>query len=356
VVRRRIEVEDQVLRFSCLEEVVVNVRNASRPPTPTSRPADLLDEWVGVGLIAPEQADRIREHEQARHDRRRRLALAPTPGVPAGPSLVVEALGYLGGVIMLVGAGILVGLYWADIPMALRLLLMAVTVLALVGAGVAVPDRLGDAAARLSSVLWALGVAASGVFFTVLSTDVLDRHDEDSLVVVGFGTAVVAAVLWWLRRSPLQQLALLVPLVIGAAGLGWQLGGDDSSLPSLAMWTVGAAWTALAWAGLLTPRATGVALGALAAVFGTMGTESDLLILLGLLTAVAMVALALSERSLPWLAVAALATLWTAPRAAVEWFPGRLSAALTLIVTGGLLVGAAVWVARHQGATKPPAG
>jgi hypothetical protein len=59
--------------------------------------------------------------------------------------------------------------------------------------------------------------------------------------------------------------------------------------------------------------------------------------------------LALWARSLPWLGVAAVALLWTMPRAAGAWFPGTLSAALTLIVTGGALVGAAAWVARHQG-------
>jgi hypothetical protein len=51
--------------------------------------------------------------------------------------------------------------------------------------------------------------------------------------------------------------------------------------------------------------------------------------------------------------VAAIALLWTMPRAADAWFPGRLSAALTLMVTGGALVGAAVWVARHQGEQPP---
>jgi hypothetical protein len=65
------------------------------------------------------------------------------------------------------------------------------------------------------------------------------------------------------------------------------------------------------------------------------------------------VALALWERSLPWLGVGAVAMLYASPRAAVAWFPGRLSAALTLIVTGGVLVGASVWVARHR-AGQPP--
>jgi hypothetical protein len=77
--------------------------------------------------------------------------------------------------------------------------------------------------------------------------------------------------------------------------------------------------------------------------------NADVGIALALATAVAAGVLALWARSLPWLGVAAVALLWTMPRAAGAWFPGTLSAALTLIVTGGALVGAAAWVARHQG-------
>ena len=329
-------------------------RNVLHPPT--SGTSDLLDEWVGARLIAAEQADRIRAHEEARHDRLPRLALAPAPALPTGPSLVVEALGYLGGVIMLVGSGILVGIYWGDIPVALRLALLGIVAAALVGGGRAVPDRLGDAAIRLRSVLWALAVAVTGGFFTVLTGDVLDRYDEQALVIIGPCTAAVAAVLWWARRTWLQQLTLLAPLVLSAVGVGGELGGMDSSVPGTAVWVVAAVWTALALAGRLVPRVPGVGFGVIAAVVGSMSMNSDAGMLLGLLTAAAMVGLALHERSLPWLGVAALATLWTAPRATVEWFPGRLSASLTLIGTGALLVGAAVWVARHQSVTKPPAG
>jgi hypothetical protein len=326
-------------------------RNAAHAQ-PVSGPApeapDLLDEWVGAGLIAPEQAERIRAHEAARHDRRPRLAAAPAVA-PVGPSLVVEALGYLGGVIMLVGAGILVGLYWGDLPVVLRLLLVGVTAAALVGAGFAVPDRLGEAADRLRAVLWALAVAATVGFFTVLTADVLDVYDEDSLLVIGPGTAVVAATLWSLRRTWLQQAGLLVALVLSAIGVTGQVTGMDSSWPGAVVAAVGVTCAVLAWAGRFAPRESGVSFGVVVAVAGSMGIDNDAGILLALLVAVAMVALALGERSLPWLGIAALATLWTAPRAAVAWFPGRLSASLTLIVTGGLLVGAAVWVARHQG-------
>jgi hypothetical protein len=317
----------------------------------THRPSpslvDLLEGWVDAGLITTEQSRAIQQHEAERSGARPGVTVAPSP--EKGPSLVVEALGYIGGVVMLVGAGILVGMYWADLSVALRLLLIGATALALVGAGFAVPDRLGEAAGRLRSVLWAVGVAATAGFLGVFSTEVLDRYDEHALVVIGPCTAAVAGILWWLRSTWLQQLALFVPLLLAAVGVGLELTSTDSSWGGALMWGVAVGWTVLSWAGWLEPRMTGVAMGVLGAVLGALTIRADVGIALGLATAVAAAALSLWERSLPWLGMAAIALLWTVPRAAAEWFPGRLSAALTLIVTGGALVGAAVWVARHQG-------
>jgi hypothetical protein len=319
-------------------------------PAPAAAPApslvEALEDWVDAGLITPEQSRAIREHEAEPHERR--AALASAPSRESGPSLVVEALGYLGGVVMLVGAGILVGMYWADLSVALRLILIAVTALAVVGAGFAVPDRLGEAAGRLRSVLWAVGVAATAGFLGVFSNEVLDRYDEHALVVIGPCTAVVAGILWWLRPTWLQQLALFVPLMLAAAGVATELTSSSSSWGGGAIWAVAVGWALVCWAGRLAPRVSGVALGALGAVLGAMIMDAEVGIALGLATGVATAAVALWERSLPWLAVAAIALLWTMPRAAGAWFPGPLSAALTLIVTGGVLVSAAVWVARHQ--------
>ena len=237
--------------------------------------------------------------------------------------------------------------------MLLRLVLLGATALGLVGAGFAVPDHLGDAAGRLRSVLWAAGVAATAGFLGVFSAEVLDRYDEHALVVIGPGTALVAGLLWWLRSTWLQQLALFVPVVLAAMGIGMELTSTSSSWGGWTMWTVAVVWAVLSWTGRLEPRTSGVAMGLLGAVLGAMTMASDVGIALGLATAVAAVVAALWDRSLPWLGVAALALLWTMPRAANAWFPGALSAALTLIVTGGALVGAAIWVARHQGEPTP---
>lgn len=315
-----------------------------RPPAP---PSDHLEDWVAAGLITPEQARAIRDHE-ARATGGGARSVAPRTGSPAGTSLVVEALGYLGGIIMLVGAVILVNLYWEDLPTAARLLLPAAAAVALVAAGSAVPDRLGDAARRLRSVLWALAVVATATFFAVFAVDVLDRQDEASLVVVGPCTAALAALLWRLRRTWLQQLALLVPLVLTAAGLAHEIDGLDTDWYGGLTWILAVVWSMLAYAGRLEPRVTGVGFGGLVGTFGALTISNDLGIVLALATAGALVVVALHERSLPWLAVGAISVLESAPRTAVQWFPGRLSAAITLIVAGGLLVLAAVWVARHQ--------
>ena len=162
-----------------------------------------------------------------------------TPTAPTGPSLVVEALGYLGGAIMIAGAGILVGQYWADIPGPLRLVLTGATAIALIAGGVAVPERLGDAAGRLRSVVWALAVVTTASFFTTFAGEVLDRHDEQALIITGTCTALVGGVLWWRRRTWLQQLAFLLPLVMAAQGLGFTITDDlDNSraAPSPGWW------------------------------------------------------------------------------------------------------------------------
>ena len=307
--------------------------------------SDLLRDWVDAGLITPEQSRSIRTYEAGSRPPR------PGPDVVEPTlrprSLVVEVLGYLGGIVMMVGATILVGLQWPDLAVGSRLTIVGLTALALVAAGFAVPQRLGDAAARLRSVLWAAGVVATGGFFTVV-TDAWHRYDEDALIIIGPTSALLATFLWWLHRRSLQQVALLVPLLLSVAALALQLNGDEALAPGLAVWSTAVTWTVLAWAGRIPPRVSGVAFGAFGALFGSMIMGNDIGIAIGLLTGVAMAALALSESSLPWLGVAAVTMLYASPRAALEWLPGRLSAALTLIVTGAVLVIAAVWVARHR--------
>ncbi|MFM8303702.1 MAG: DUF2157 domain-containing protein, partial [Actinomycetota bacterium] len=80
-----------------------------RPDTPvdvhTAGPDAGLQRWVDAGLISDEQARAIVAFETARQATRPRSRVSP----------VVEALAYVGGVLLAVGAGMLVGQHWDEL-------------------------------------------------------------------------------------------------------------------------------------------------------------------------------------------------------------------------------------------------
>lgn len=310
---------------------------ASRPSTEVEAPGHLA-EWVAAGLLSEAQATAIRQHEVEAG------RLHPTDG-RSGPSLVVEALGYLGALVMVVGAAILVGAYWPDLPVAGRLALLGAAAGLLLATGFAVLRRTEDAAVRLRAVLWAAGVTATAGFMVVLSDQVLDLHRADQLWLVGAVTAVAAGGLWLVRRTSVQLIAFFVPVLLTSVGVTLRFTDDETWAAGVA-WAVGVLWAATSWASWIGPRVTGVACGALGAVLGALSMDRDLGIALGVGTAAATVALSLVERDRVWLAVGALTVLYTIPRAAEAWFPGQRSAALTFILVGAVLVGSAVWMAR----------
>ena len=105
-------------------------RSGNAPRRPAPRPAasvaDDLDRWVAAGLLAPDQAKAILEHEGSRPPPE---VLTPQPTAPAvhGPSsrfpLAAEALGYLGGALALTGLVLVLVHYWPDLAWAGRLAL-----------------------------------------------------------------------------------------------------------------------------------------------------------------------------------------------------------------------------------------
>ncbi|MFC6285846.1 hypothetical protein ACFP3Q_01405 [Nocardioides sp. GCM10027113] len=272
------------------------------------------------------------------------------PGQPM-PSRVVEAVGYVGGALAALGGVIVVGAAWEDLSVWVRLALLGVAVVALIGGGFVMPGHLGATAGRLRSAFWALGVVAATGLFAVVAVDLLHREDEDVFLPAFAPAAVVAAVLWWRCQRVLQQAAMLALVLLSASALAEQLTLTDSAWLGAEIWALGTACMVLAWLGWFPPRVAGVSLGALAALLGSYGMLNDLGFALGFLTAAALVVLAVRERRLTWLAVAATAVMLTGPSAAFDWFPGRLGAALSLVVPGGLILAAAVWVTRHR---SPP--
>lgn len=339
----------------------------------------MLDRWVRQGLLTPEQAQQIYAAEQAGR------VPAPAPETPAGPAgiqapapaespppaappaappragLAVEALGYLGGLLAIAATMILLGMYWEDLSTAVRLALSGVTAVALIGAGLAAGS--GTEAGhgqrgRLRAVLWLLSVGATAAFLAILGGQSLDLASDDTVLLVGAGSAAVAAVLYARCRSILQHLALFGTVALTAGALGARVHWDEPTIVGLAVWGVGVAWFAAGELGWLAPAGAARYVGAAGAVFsGAALTQSGWGNVLALLTIAALFAGGVRLDSLGLLGIAAYGVLQIVPASVDYFFPGRLAVPVALLVTGGLLVGLAVVVARRhaRGERQPSA-
>ncbi|MGA5298407.1 DUF2157 domain-containing protein [Nucisporomicrobium flavum] len=297
----------------------------------------LIEHWTRAGLMSPEQARRLR---------------ADLPAPPRRAGLVAEGLGYLGGALVAVAAGLVAGEFWAELGRVGRPVVVGAIALLLAGAGVMVPSSTGSAA-RLRAVLWS--GACGAVLGTVLLADELAGWGaETALVVAAAGALLCAAVFWALSRHPLQHAtAFAAGLLLAAAVVG--LLPHPGVLPGLAVWAVGVAWGLAAWAGVVRPPLLGRWFGALAATGGAVaiagvGWGSALAVA----TVLALVAAAVTIRDTVLLIVAAAGVLLILPAVVGLWFPGMVSAAMAVLTTGLVLVVAAVLQARRQ--SRGPGG
>ena len=317
-------------------------REHSDSPSSTSAPTSLevlVTGWVRDGVISPAQGRAI----LAGGDRP--VSLPSWRG--RGHSLVVEALGYLGGAIVVAAVVLISARYWDELGDGGRVAVLAVGSIALVGAGALLPVRRGQASARLRAVLWLASTVTVAASLGVLGDAWLDLHAAGLALFVGVGTTAYAGVLWWRWRSGIQQAAAVMAAALAAAALLAQLSATDS-LPGLGPWTVGVVWWLLAWGGLTTPPRLGQLGGAAIAIGGAMATAgSDAGTWLVLVTLVAVVWVGLVLRDVWQLGVGALGVVLNVPQAVERWFPGSLAAPLVLLVVGTAVVGFAVYAARR---------
>lgn len=329
---------------------------------------DSIDHWLTDGVITEEQAEAMRSDLQAQ------VAQAPsaqTSGAEPAPevapahaehrtSLLIEALGYLGGVIILTAIILVVSQFWEDFTAPVRLSTIAAAFGLLLIAGFVVPQSLGGPGVRLRSVLWLGATIAWSGLVAFTGNEYLDLTDERLGLFAAAITIPVAAILWFWHRQPLQHLAFFASITI-VAGTGVALLPDPSigvaaeSLPGAMIWGVGVAWFLLAWGGIVRPRELGLALGSIIAIFAamtTMGgdptTQAWPGAVLMLVTLAALVTIAVLFRDFLLLVIAAVGALQGMPIAMSIFFPGLLWAALALLVIGAALIGAAIVIARSR--------
>lgn len=308
----------------------------------------LLDRWVERGWIQREQADRIRTEEGWEP---RPATSAAAAHVAGRGSLIVEALGYLGGVLIVVAAVLLANRYWASIPTWGRVALPVAAAAVLLGAGWLAYRHRSARTTRLRAVLWLASTAAVAVAFWVAGRDVLGLPENENLALLaGVGTAAYAGVLYVYSPIFLQQMALFAALATAAGAAAGTLPKGEGAPSGLAIWGLGAIWLAVGWGNLLRPRRGALVLGAVGTLVGAMITLSagDWGYVFALTTVAALVTLAVLLGDLIMLGIAAVGALQVLPATVMHFFPGALTAPLALLAAGLLLLAGALYLTRRR--------
>jgi hypothetical protein len=297
-----------------------------------------LQHWLAEGILTPEQAEQIRRDEGA-------PATPPQPPVRR-TALVTEALGYVGGVLVLLASVLLAAQYWDDLSLAVRLTVVGASSALLLVVGLVVPAREGSAGERLRSAAWVLSAGALAFFLGLLSHEVFELGGEDAVLLVAGGTALYALALWARSRAVLQQLAAFVALAVTAAALvdkATPSGPGTDFYAGLGVIAVGALWLVLGVRQVLEPHRLVLVQGGLATVLGAgMTLDSDWGRVLGLVVIAVIVLLAVRIDELALLAVGAFGMLVIVPNVVTEWFPGAVAAPLALLIGGAVLILAAL--------------
>jgi hypothetical protein len=263
---------------------------------------------------------------------------------------VAEALGYAGGVLAIAAGIYLAGELWPGLSTGAVLAFAAVACVIL-GAGGAAVRSTGDAALRrLRSVLWLLSTVSLAAFTGTLADQVWRFGPESATLVTAAASAAYGAVLWRRTRGVLQHLAVFASLVVLAAAAVDRLApGLGAWGPGLAIWGLSALWGVAVMRGYLPPVTTGY----VAAGIGLLaGAQLTMQVAAGQALAAATVAGLLAAGVLlrqAWLvALGAVGVLLVVPQTATRYLPMSAAAPLAIFVAGVVLVGAAVWLARHR--------
>lgn len=269
----------------------------TRPRTDDARLEASLSAWQRAGLLDAEHADAIRAFEAGvppAPEVDGTLAAAPT-GTARRVPVAAEALGYLGAILGVVGAVLLVVRRWQSMPTDTRLGVSLAACLVLLVGGASVPHRDEPVLERLRSFLWlgcvAAGALTAGVF---MHDEVLDSDQWSLIVFAGAAVAtILSLVLWWQRERPLLQLTYVAGALVTVGTMAAQ--AWDTAAVGVAVWTTGWLFVVAGIAGLTTTTWITVGAGAVGTAVGGAMTASDLRgpgLIMWLLTAVALFSLA----------------------------------------------------------------
>lgn len=293
-----------------------------------------LQEWVSAGLIDEDQAQAIRSHEE-------------TPQKETRVPLVVEALGYVGGLLALVAIIIILAESWDEIGTFAKLGMVGVVAIVVLGLGAYFKTLPNEAAGRLSSFLWVLGTATVALWSGIFADLVLEVPDKAVPLLSSLAGLALALLLYVLSRSSLQQLVLVVAVGASLVSASVYLEQNVEGI-GLAIWGIGVAWLILAWGEQVPPQTTAYVLGSLIMLVGPLALIDAVswAAILGVLSSVALVTVGVVVRRVVLLGIGGLGLFGYVPAAIFNYFGDSISIAVGLLISSGILLAAALVLAR----------
>jgi len=240
-------------------------------------PSEKWQEWVTAGLLTPEQVSAISayEHSQAMPEDQTGSAEGDTASRSRHFSTAVpEAVGYLGGLLALIGLVALLARVWDGVALGARLGITAgAAVLLGLAGGFLVVER-GAALNRLRAVLWTLSTAATGIAVGIGVGEGFPNSAARTVVVTtGLAVLIQSGALWAGRDRPLQLVTNLTAWpVVTAAAVSHFVSGFGQGI---AVWVTGVVVLWLGITKIVTARIGWVVIGAVTAVVGSAFTASE---------------------------------------------------------------------------------
>lgn len=319
--------------------------------------SERLERWHRAGLLAADQVGAILAHEAARPA----PALPPPTGAPVRPpqgadrrARIAEVVGYVGAAFALGAIGLLVAEFWSELVVWARVALAGVLTATALAAGALLRGRAvhSEAIDRLVGALWAVGVAGVAWTSGIVAWDVVGIEERWMPTVVGGSAAIVAAVLLYVGRHVLVQLAGFVALGSAVAGTLVAIAPlEPGALAFGTLITGGAiAWGLAGAGGWLGPRTSAEVTGAVFALIGTQVLTATgwprWALAFGIVLALVLVLLSIPGGRIHLLYIGAFGLFVNVPRLVVELFADTLGAPATLLTTGVLLILMAVGLGR----------
>ena len=316
---------------------------------------DVLERAVNRGQITRETADAILSSEASEAVSLRSTLGAHRERVVASPT--VEAIGYVGSILALVGVGFFVGRAWDDIGQPGRIGMLAGLAAFLLMVGLLLHNEEEAVIWRLRNFVLLLSTGALAGCTGVVLVDTFDWRGESVAISIGLVATVYSAALWMLQDRPAQQLSTFVGMLV-ASGAAMSWWGHAGAL-GLTVLGLGAAWTFLGALGLLPPRPVALVLGLAATLLGPSFTDQSFgrwSPVIGLVVATLLLGIGGVSREFAFTGFGVIGLLAYLTYGVARWFGDSLKAPGVLVVAGfALLIATVILIRRGRGGHRTPA-